>query len=83
LGLDPVESIEWSVRATLNDKIISVVKARRITHFELSAAVGTSRPRITALLNRRRSDISTDLMLRVLAHLGVVPKLTFRKARAG
>jgi len=41
---------------------------------------GISRPRITALLNRRRRDISTDLMFRVLASLGYSAKLSLKKS---
>lgn len=80
LGLSPVDAIEWEVRSLLNDKIVSLVEDKEITHEELAKRVGTSRPRVTALLNRRRSDISTDLMLRVLAHLGCIPKIMFKKA---
>lgn len=79
LGLSPADAVEWEVRSALNDKIISLVSEARITHEELAQRVGSSRPRITALLNRRRGDISTDLMLRVLAHLGYVPKISFKK----
>ena len=80
LGLSPVDAVEWGVRSLFNDKIISLVKEHEITHEELAKMVGTSRPRMTALLNRRRNDISTDLMLRVLAHLGCIPKISFKKA---
>jgi len=40
----------------------------------------TSRTRVTAILNRNTHDISTDLMLRVLASLGVQAKLRFKSA---
>jgi len=36
--------------------------------------------RVTAILNRNTHDISTDLMLRVLASLGVKAKLQFKSA---
>ncbi len=83
LGLSPVETVEWEVRSLLNDKIISLVDENEVTHEKLAKMVGTSRPRMTALLNRRRDDISTDLMLRVLAHLGCIPKISFKKAVGG
>jgi hypothetical protein len=35
----------------------------------------TSRSRITAILNRNTHDVSTDLMLRILASLGYRAKL--------
>lgn len=79
LGLSPSDAIEWEVRSVLNEKIIELVEKADVTHAELAKLAGTSRPRITALLNRRRDDISTDLMFRVLAALGYVPRLSFRK----
>ena len=79
LDLSPADAVEWEVRSVLNEKIIQLVKASEITHERLAKLVGTSRPRITALLNRRRNDISTDLMFRVLASLGYAPKISFKK----
>ncbi len=79
LGLSPSDAVEWEVRSVLNEKIIELVKKTAVTHVELAKLAGTSRPRLTTLLNRRRDDISTDLMFRVLAALGYVPHLSFRK----
>ena len=50
------------------------------THAQVAALAGTSRTRITALINRNTKDISTDLMLRVLGALGVAAKITFGRA---
>ena len=77
--LSPADAVEWEVRSVLNEKIIQLVKKSEITHEHLAKLVGTSRPRITALLNKRRNDISTDLMFRVLACLGYTPKISFKK----
>jgi DNA-binding LacI/PurR family transcriptional regulator len=41
---------------------------------------GTSRTRVTAILNRNTKDISTDLMLRVLYALGYTAKVRFKRA---
>jgi predicted XRE-type DNA-binding protein len=79
LGLEAADAVEWEVRSVLNDKIIDLVEKGNVTHVELAKLAGTSRPRVTALLNRRRDDISTDLMFRVLAALGYVPHISFRK----
>jgi predicted XRE-type DNA-binding protein len=43
---------------------------------------GTSRSRMTAILNGGLVDISTDLLLRILASLGVRVKPTFSRAAA-
>lgn len=80
LGLPRTEGIELAVRSALNSKIIEVVARKRITHAELAARAGTSRSRITAILNRNTKDVSTDLMLRVLGVLGVAARITFGRA---
>jgi hypothetical protein len=46
---------------------------------ELSAAAGTSRTRLTALLSYNTARVSTDLMLRILLALGYRAKITFRR----
>ena len=80
LGLDRADGIEFAVRSALNTKIIQVVEKRQLTHAQVAALCGTSRSRVTAMMNRNTKDISTDLMLRVLGALGVVAKVTFGTA---
>ena len=80
LGLTPADGLEIEIRSDLNDKIIEVVKTRGLTHDQVARLAHTSRTRVTAILNRNTQDISTDLMLRVLASLGVQAKLTFTSA---
>ena len=80
LGLSPAEGMEIQFRSELNDKIIEVVKKKRLTHSDVARLSRTSRTRVTAILNRNTQDISTDLMLRVLASLGVQAKLQFKSA---
>jgi len=80
LGLTPADGVEIAIRSDLNDKIIEVVSERGLTHSQVAKLAHTSRTRITAILNRNTHDISTDLMLRTLASLGVHAKLQFKKA---
>jgi predicted XRE-type DNA-binding protein len=80
LGLDRAAGIELAVRSALNTKIVEVVAKKGLTHAEVAALAGTSRSRITAMLNRNTKDISTDLMLRVLGALGVSARVTFGRA---
>jgi len=80
LGLTPAEGVEIEIRSDLNDKIIEVVSKRGLTHSQVARVAHTSRTRVTAILNRNTHDISTDLMLRILASLGVQAKLQFKKA---
>ena len=80
LGLTPADGLEIEIRSDLNDKIIDVVKKSALTHSQVARIARTSRTRITAILNRNTHDISTDLLLRVLASLGVQAKIQFKKA---
>ena len=70
LGLTESDAVEWEFRSNLNDKIIELSNTSNLTHTEIAQKVGTARSRITALLNRSRSDFSTDFMIRVLSALG-------------
>lgn len=77
IGLTEYEAADAVFRAKLNSDITGLFNKSKLTHDSLAKKVGTSRTRITALLNRSRSDISTDFMLKVLAALGytVEPRL--------
>ncbi len=80
LGLSRADGIELAVRSALNTKIIEVTEKRGLTHAQVAGLAGTSRTRVTAIINRNTRDISTDLMLRVLGALGVSAKITFGRA---
>ncbi|PMU12729.1 hypothetical protein C1Y10_29425 [Pseudomonas sp. FW305-122] len=72
--------MEMEVRSALNDKIIEIVKKHELTHAQVAKVAETSRTRVTAILNRNTQDVSTDLMLRILARLGYRAKISFSKA---
>ena len=74
------ENSEIEFRSDLNDNIIEVVSKKGLTHADVARLAHTSRTRVTAVLNRNTPDISTDLMLRVLASPGVQAKLQFKSA---
>ena len=80
LDLTPAEGAEIAFRVNLNSEIIKIVKKKKITHVQLAKLAGSSRTRMTALLNRNISDVSTDLMLRVLSVLGYKTRLKIVKA---
>jgi predicted XRE-type DNA-binding protein len=75
LGLSPADAVEIEVRSDLNDSIIRIVENQKLTHAQVAKLANTSRSRITAILNRNTHDVSTDLMLRILASLGYRAKL--------
>ncbi len=80
LGLDSADSGELELKLDLNNKIIDIVKKRKLTHEKLAKLSGSSRTRMTALLNRNTKDISIELMLRVLSALGYKATLKVKKA---
>jgi len=80
LGLSAARGLEIQIRSDLNDKIIAVVEKKGLTHAQVAKLAGTSRTRITAIMNRDTKGVSTDLMLRVIAALGVQAKIVFRRA---
>ncbi len=79
LGLTKTDAIELEFRSDLNDKLIEIVKKNGLTHAQVAKLAGTSRSRVTAILNRNTMDISTDLMLRVLASLGYRAKMSISR----
>src|SRR5438034_11562847 len=62
LGLSPADRVEIEFQ---------VVTKKGLTHSDVARLAHTSRTRVTAILNRNTHDISTNLMLRLLASLGV------------
>jgi predicted XRE-type DNA-binding protein len=81
LNLAEEDAVEIDLRIDLNDKIIDVVKRRKLTHAAVAKLAHTSRTKITALLNRNTSHISTSMMIRVLAALGVRVKISYAPLR--
>lgn len=80
LGLTPAQGQEIEIRSDLNDKIIETVQKKKLTHAQVAKLCGSSRTRITALLNRNTQSISTDLMLKILVTLGVSVRVQFGRA---
>ena len=76
-GVGPLaaDGMEIEFRSDLNDKIIEVVAKKGLTYSDVARLAHTSRTRVTTILNRNTHDISTDLMLRILASLGVQAEL--------
>jgi len=80
LGLSAADAVEMQIRRRINDKIIAAVKESGLTHAQAARAAQTSRTRLTAVLNRNTTHVSTDLMLRILLALGYRAQITFRRS---
>jgi len=80
LDLPPAAGVEIELRSDLNDKVIEIVRKSGLTHDQVAKLARTSRSRVTAILNRNTKDVSTDLLLRIIASLGYRAKVTFSRA---
>lgn len=80
LGLTRADAMEWRFREALANRIVQEVARQKLTHAQVAKLAGTSRSRVTAILNSGLVDISTDLLLRILASLGIRVKPTFSRA---
>ena len=82
IDLTPQDAIELEFRAKLKGKIKAAVKAKKLTHEQVAKLSGTSRTKITAILNGNTSGVSSDLLLRILYSLGFQAKVSFAPVRA-
>lgn len=80
LELPDEDSAAMELRVALLKKIISEVAGQGLTHAKVAELTGTSRSRMTSILNGAIQDVSTDLLLRALSALGIRARVTFAKA---
>jgi predicted XRE-type DNA-binding protein len=82
LGLSDAEARDWQFQHELLSRLRTVVKRERITHARLATRAGTSRTRVTAILNGGLQHVSSDLLIRLLAALGYRVRVRISKAAA-
>src|SRR5436190_13227273 len=70
LGLSKVEAKEWQVQHILLKRLKEIARRQKMTHAEIAKRAGTSRTRVTAILNDDIQHVSSDLLIRILASLG-------------
>jgi predicted XRE-type DNA-binding protein len=70
LGLSPAAAREWQVQHALLKRLKQIAVAQNVTHAEIARRSGTSRTRVTAILNDNLDHVSSDLLIRILASLG-------------
>jgi predicted XRE-type DNA-binding protein len=80
LGLSESDRIAMDVQLEMLEQIALEVRRQGVTHATLARLAQSSRSRITAILNGNLEGVSTDLLLRILAALGVRVELRFRRA---
>jgi predicted XRE-type DNA-binding protein len=76
LGLSRVAAKEWQVQHVLLGRLKEIARRRKITHAEIAKRAGTSRTRVTAILNDDIEHVSSDLLIRILASLGYRVKIS-------
>lgn len=76
LGLSGVEAQEWQVQHALLKRLRQIVRDEALTHAEIARRGGSSRTRVTAILNGNLDHVSSDLLIRLLAALGYRVKVT-------
>ena len=70
LGLSAAAAKEWQVQYALLKRLKEIVRRQKITHAEIAKRAGTSRTRVTAILNDDLEHVSSDLLIRILGSLG-------------
>jgi predicted XRE-type DNA-binding protein len=81
LGLSSTEAKEWQVQHALLIRLKEIARKHRFTHLEIAKRSGTSRTRVTAILNDDLEHVSTDLLIRIIASLGYRVKVAVVRAR--
>jgi predicted XRE-type DNA-binding protein len=76
LGLSGAAATEWQVHHILQKRLKEIARRRKITHAEIAKRAGTSRTRVTAILNDDLDHVSSDLLIRILASLGYRVKVS-------
>jgi len=83
LGLPKAAAKEWQVQNELLKNLKEIVGKHKVTHAEIAKRSGTSRTRVTAILNDNLEHVSTDLLIRILGSLGYRVKVSVvRSGRA-
>lgn len=79
LGLSTAEAQEWQVQYALLGKLRRIVEQESLTHAEVAKRGGSSRTRVTAILNGNLDHVSSDLLIRLLSGLGYRVKVSVSK----
>ncbi|MNJ94754.1 helix-turn-helix protein [compost metagenome] len=79
LNLPPSTSIEWELRFKITSQIIKNTETQGLTITKLAKKSGTSRARITKILNGVAEGISLDVLTRVLGATGQKIEIKFLK----
>jgi len=82
LALPAAEAREWQVQHELAARLKEIARTQKYTHAQIAARSGTSRTRVTAILNGDLAHVSTDLLIRILSSLGYRVRVSVVKSAA-
>jgi predicted XRE-type DNA-binding protein len=82
LGLSAVAAKEWQVQHVLLKLLKEIARQGKLTHADIAKRAGTSRTRVTAILNDDLEHVSSDLLIRILASLGYRVKVSVVRSGA-
>ena len=82
LGLPQADAREWQVQHELAARLKEIARKRNHTHAQIASLSGTSRTRVTAILNGDLEHVSTDLLIRILASLGYKVRVSVVRSAA-
>ena len=63
-------------------RLKQIAQRQKITHAEIAKRAGTSRTRVTAIMNDDLEHVSSDLLIRILASLGYRVRVSVVKTDA-
>ena len=80
LDLTEADRQTMEIQMRIAEEIMREVDRQGLTHAAIARLAGTSRTRMTAILNGNLDQVSTDLLLRILSSLGIRAKIEFSRA---
>jgi predicted XRE-type DNA-binding protein len=80
IGLSAATAKEWQVQHALLKHLKHIVDQKKVTHAQIASRAGTSRSRVTAILNDDLDHVSSDLLIRILGSLGYRVRVSVKRA---
>jgi predicted XRE-type DNA-binding protein len=80
MGRSTAAAKEWQVQHALLRRLKKIVQREKITHAQIAMRAGTSRTRITAILNDDLEHVSSDLLIRILSSPGYRVRVSVTRA---
>jgi len=82
LDLPAGDAREWQVQHDLAARLKEIARKQKYTPAHIASRSGTSRTRVTAILNGDLEHVSTDLLIRIFASLGYRVRVSVVKSAA-